>query len=375
MRKIPFLTFFFFAFSVYASPIIPMNKAFNSLMEIIPFLVDEKKFIEKKNEKIIRENMISMNEAFKNAKHDGLMKQDIFAPSLEIIRSEIQDSLNSFNQGKKDYAWWQMRSITSQCMACHTRLPPNHPSSFQDGSRVLDKSKFNDPYNLGLAQLIVRQYPQAKESFTRAIDESIVKKQFENILLPIKQLLLIQTKVMKDPAQMLSVLNHYETKTGFSLEDRETMKSWKERLALWSTGSFQKWRRLSTSDEAETFMDIVMKPLFKNNSLYVGKHDVDLLMAQGLLSNFLFENPESKQAPVAMYWIGVAEKYLERENFFGAGELFLRDCVKRYPQHPVAKQCLSEYKESIEFNFSGSAGTNIPSEIQKELKQMESLVK
>ena len=66
----------------------------------------------------------------------------------------------------------------------HTRLPSNHSSSFHDGSRLINKSLFTDPYNLGVAQLIVRQYPDAKASFSLALDEGIVKKQgkmkFEN---------------------------------------------------------------------------------------------------------------------------------------------------------------------------------------------------
>lgn len=357
-----------------AGPIVPMNKAFNSLMELIPFLAQEEEFSSKKNEKVVGKHMQDLASSFGTAKHDSLMKQDIFAPSLDIIRQEIKDSHEAFKAGKKDYAWWRMRSITAQCMSCHTRLPANHASSFQEGFRLIDKKKFKDPYNLGIAYLIVRQYPEAKENFTRAFDENVIKKQFKDILLPLKQLLLIQTKVMKDPAQMLTVLKHYENTKGISVDDQGVMKTWMNRLKAWSEAPLNKYARLSTDEEAVDFMAKVMRPLFKNNNLYVGKHDVDLLMASGLLSNFLFENPESKKAPDALYWVGVAEKYLERENFFGTGEHFLKDCVRRYPKAPIARECFNEYKESIEFNFSGSRGTDIPADVQRELDSLEALI-
>jgi len=360
---------------IWATPLVPMNKAFNSLMELIPFLSSEPKFTEKENEKFISTQLKEMNDAFKTAKHDSLLKQDIFAPSMEAIRTELHSAEEAFREGKKNYAWWRIRTITSQCMSCHTRLPENHSSSFQDGSRLINPTKFSDPYHLGIAQLIVRQYPEAKASFTKTIDESLIKKDFKNILLPLKQILLIQTKVFKDASQMLKVIEFYEKKKGISLSDREVMRSWKNRLKVWATGPFAKWKRISVDQEAETFINTVMKPLFKNNNLYVGKHDVDLLMAQGLLSNFLFENPEAGKAPDALYWIGISEKFLERENFFGPGELFFKECIVRYPKNPIAKECFDEYKESIEFNFSGSRGTDIPPEIKKELEKLESLIK
>lgn len=376
MSKIFVLIVFFVLTSTFtvAGPIVPMNKAFNSLMELIPFLAQEEEFIHKKNEKVVANNMQNLAASFQTAKHDSLMKQDIFAPSLDIIRQEIKDSQQAYNAGKKDYAWWKMRSITSQCMSCHTRLPANHASSFQEGFRLIDKKKFKDSYNLGIAYLIVRQYPEAKQSFTRAFDESVIKKQFKNILLPLKQLLLIQTKVLKDPAQMLTVLKHYENTKGISTDDKEVVKNWMNRLKVWSVQPYSKYTRLSTDEEASSFMTMVMKPLFKNNNLYIGKHDVDLLMASGLLSNFLFENPESKMAPEALYWVGVAEKYLEREEFFGTGEHFLKDCVRRYPKAPIAKECFNEYKESIEFNYSGSRGTDVPADVQRELDSLEALL-
>jgi hypothetical protein len=362
--------------ALIAGPVVvPMNKAFSALTELLPFLTTESKFYEKTNEKHIKEQLKVMGEAFKVARHDSLLKQDIFAPSLESIKNELKIVEQNFSQGNKSYSLWRLKSVSSQCMSCHTRLPENVSSSFQDGSRLVNPTKFDSPYDLGVARLIVRQYPLAKESFTLALDESFVKKDFKDFLKPLKQILLIQTKVFKDPTQMNSILAHYLSKKGISLSDREVLKAWQKRLDVWSKGSLSKWRRLSTDDESKKFMSEVLAPLFDKNNLYIGKHDVDLLMAQGLLANFLFENPNSEVAADATYWIGITEKFLERESFVGTGEQFFKECIIRYPKSQAARNCLDEYKESIEFNFSGSRGTDIPSDIQDELKRLEKLLK
>ncbi len=131
---------------------------------------------------------------------------------------------------------------------------------------------------------------------------------------------------------------------------------------------------MSDDKALETFVNKELIPLKKQSSLN-DENDVDLLFASGILSNYLFENPSTKKAPEINFWLGWAEKHLKREQFFGSGDLFLKQCVKRYSKLPIAAQCLEEYRESIEFDFSGSAGTEIPSDVKKELLDLEQLIK
>ncbi len=356
-----------------SSTITPMNKAFNSLGELLPYLTDESKFKDKKNEETILQHIKEIDQAFKVAKHGELLKKDIFAPSLALIRDNISNSREAFLNGKKDYAHWRMKEITNQCLDCHTRLPSTHPSSFQEGFQFIDSKKIPDAFNLGITYLIVRQYPEAKTAFTRKIDESFLKSDIKEVMPSLKQLLMIHTKIMKEPEQMLTLITHYETKKGFTQADRELFKSWKERLAVWKENPATK-NPLDTESETSEFVVKSVKPLFSKDDLYLGKFDVDLLMVSGLLSNYLFENPESKLAPEVLYWIGLSEKYLRREEFFGTGDLLLKECVRRYSLSPVAKKCYQEYKDSMEFEFTGSRGTQIPVEVKKELEELEKLL-
>jgi hypothetical protein len=68
------------------------------------------------------------------------------------------------------------------------------------------------------------------------------------------------------------------------------------------------------------------------------------------------------------------EKRLKKENFLSTGSLYFKQCIKKYPRTPIAKECLKEYIESVEFDFSGSGGMAIPSEIKKELKDLSELL-
>ena len=356
---------------LYASPILQMNRAFMALTDLIPFITERDKFMDKKNSALIETKMTELQSAFKDAKHDPLMKEDLFAPSYALINENLTTSRAAFKAGNKDYAQWRLKEITSHCLDCHTRLPPSYTSSFQDGGLTIDAKKFDNTYNLGLAQLIVRRYPDATASFTRDIDEKLIKNEIKNLQSPFKQLLLIETKVMKNPKNIQSILMSYKEKKNLPEELRNDMISWLGQLKRWQDRPILE-KGLQTDKEVQDFITKELQPLKKNES---ANNDVDLLFASGLFSNYLFLNPTSKKAPEITYWLGWAEKRLKKENFFGSGDLFLKQCIRRFPAHAVARDCLDEYRESVEFDFSGSSGTHIPQDVKKELDGLEKLIK
>ena len=358
---------------VFAAPVLQMNKAFNALSDLIPFLTDESKFMEKKNSKLIEARITELQVAFKSAKHDTLIKEDLFAPSYKLINENIAGSLIAFKEGKKDYAHWRLKEITSLCLDCHTRMPASHPSSFQNGELQINPSKFEDAYNLGIAQLIVRRYVDAKASFTKSIQDKLIKNEMNDIILPFKQLLLIDTKVLKNPENLQAEFQNYQNNKKLPEVVKLTLSQWLSRLDHWKKNKFLK-SGLNSDKDVIAFINQELIPLKKNTS-YESSRDVDLLFASGLLSNFLFENPSSQKAPEIGFWLGWTEKFLKRENFFGSGDLFLKQCILKYSEKPIAQKCFEEYKESITFEFSGSAGTNIPKDVQDELNGFEKLIK
>lgn len=367
------LIILFFMTSVAAGPVIEMNRAFLALADLIPFLTKGDSFMAKKNEKIIQGKIAELQIAFKSARHNTVLKKDLFAPSYAVINESISNSSEAFKEGKKDYAKWRLKEITTHCLDCHTKLPPSYTSSFQNGELSIDEKKFTDIYNLGIAQLIVRRYVDAKNSFIRSIQDRMITKDFRELLLPFKQILVIETKVLKNPESANAVFKSYVDKKELPEEVRKTLSAWISQLSSWEGKGILK-TGLKDDKALETFIKMELLPLKMAASLGDAS-DIDLLFTSGLLSNYLFENPSSKMAPDISYWLGWAEKHLKRDDFFGSGDLFLKQCIKKYPKHPMAKKCLDEYRESLEFEFSGSSGTQIPADVEKELLELSRNIK
>jgi hypothetical protein len=366
------LIFLFITGIALATPVLQMHKAFNALTDLVPYITQKELFLKKSNEKEITEKISEVRNAFRSAKHDGLLKQDLFAPSYLLVNENLDESLNAFKKGNKDYSHWRLKQLTSACIDCHTRLPTALSSSFEMGEVAINPSKYKNSYNLGIAQLIVRRYADAKASFTKNIDERIIKSDLKELIEPFKQILLIDAKVLKDPKDMGIFVEHYLGKKQTPEEIKVTLNKWKQRLKIWENRK-KATASLTKDSEIKAFIRNYVAPLRKDSYLSE-EYDVDALIISGIISNYLFNNPQTKIAPELNFWIGWAEKMLKRDNFFGSGDLFLKQCIQRYPSDPYAKECFKEYKESVEFEFSGSRGTDIPAEVQQELDRLEKML-
>ena len=362
------------SFNLQAQTKEKMQQALNSLVELIPLITNDEAFKAKANEQKIQKEIDQLQIAFKQAGHERLVRQDVFAPSYTIMNEYLADASKAFKKGNKDYANWRLKEITNTCLDCHTRMPVDHPSSFRQGQKQLNTSNITDPYNRGIVQLVVRLYPEAKATFTSIIDEKLIKNDIRDLDLSFKQLLMIQTKVLKDPEGMIKINDHYLAKKNLPEDIKKLLSLWNKDLKPWTSNRLLK-NRLSSEKEVLELISKNVKPAFKEESFYSGESEVSLLISSGLLSNYLFENTGSELAPEIMYWLGISEKYLLRDRFFGAGDQFLKLCIRRYPKSNYAPKCFREYKESIDFEFSGSRGTDIPEDVQKEIKSLEELMK
>jgi hypothetical protein len=359
--------------SLYANPALQMNKAFNALTELIPYLKNEKAFNEKKNEKIISQNLKILSDSFKTAGHDVLIKQDLFAPSYQLIVENIEDSHKDFLSDKKDYARWLIKETLSSCLDCHSRLPESVTSSFQNGELTVSQKEFKTPYDLGVTYMIVRRYVDAKEQFLRSFQDAVIKKDATAMMGPIKNIMSIELKIKKNPQAMRSLLEDLTKKGNLPFEVQSELLSFIKRLDLWNKESALTSPPKNES-EIKAFISRKLTPLKKKNS-FNDAYKVDLLLGSGILSNYFFENPTTTMAPELGLWLGWIEKRLKKEEFMSSGDLFLKQCIRKYPRSTTARECLKEYKESVEFDFTGSSGTSLPQEIEKELRELQNLIK
>ncbi len=370
--KLLFFLLIFIPQGVYSTPILQMNKAFTSIFDLGPYLSNENRYLEEKNAKTIQKSLDDLEASFQSVGHDKLIKHDLFAPSYKLISENIKESSLSFKNKHKSYSFWILKETLTLCLDCHSRLPQNLTSSFQNGELYFNPNNIKDPYELGMTYLIVRRFSDAQDYFIRSIQEKIIKKEIHKILMPFQQILMIELKIRKDPAKMISIIDDYLQKKHLPSQVENELKLWKQRLDIWKRDQ-SLTKGINSEKELNEFIKRRLE-ILKEDYSFNDALKVDLLLASGIISEYYFENQNSRSAPEINYWLGWLEKRLKKENFLSTGNLYFKQCMIKYPKSARSKDCLEEYKESVEFDFSGSRGTAIPSEIKKELKDFSDLI-
>lgn len=372
MSKI-FILLSLITMTAYADPRPQMNLALRALSDLLPFLAKEEKFLDKKNEKDISQNLMKLENTFSNLKHDQMIKNDLFAPSYALIKQNISESVKAFKEGNKDFAHWRLSEITNQCLDCHTRLPESYTSKFQEKKISLDPKSFESKFDLATAQFIVRDYQAAEKTYIEVIESNLKNKNFMDTSDAFKNILVIRTKVKPAFAKMLELSKKYSHNNILPMDIQEELGQWEIRLKEVQKNKIL-LSPLQDDKNVKNLIATFLEPVYKKDDVFFDNYDVFLLVSSGLLSRYLFSHPHTDMAPEISYWLGWSEKVLKRDKFNSSGDLFFKQCIRRYPKSTVAPKCFKELKENTEFEFSGSAGTNIPEDLKKELRDLEALI-
>lgn len=367
------LLFLLTSVAAFADPKPQMNQALRSLSDLLPYIAREDKFLDKKNEREIAASLTKLETAFASLKHDQMIKNDLFAPSYALIRQSLAESVKAFKEGNKQFVHWRLAEVTTQCLDCHTRLPESHASKFQEKKLALDPKRYDSLFDLGTAQLIVRDYPAAEKTFLQVIEADLKTKDFMDTADAFRNILLIRTKVRPSFTSMLELTAKYSRNKLLPIDLQEELDEWQGRLK-----EVQKIKLLQTplkDDEAvKQLISTFLEPVQKKDDAFIENYDVYLLVSSGLLSRYLFAHPDTRLGPEISYWIGWNERVLKRTYFSNSSDLFFKQCIRRYPQSPVARKCFQELKENAEFEFTGSSGPDLPADVKKELAELEALI-
>lgn len=333
--------------SVYADPKPKMNQALQSLSDLLPYLAREERFLDKQNEKEITATLTKLDQTVGSMKHEKMLKDDLFAPSYAIIRESVSDAVKAFKDGNKQFAHWRLGEITNQCLDCHTRLPESYASRFQEKKLTLDPKRFDNRFDLGTAQLIVRDYPAAAVTFKEVIEDGVKKKNYMDLTEAFRSLLLIHTKARLEFGKMLALTEKYGREKSIPMDLQEELTLWQRHLRELSKQKLLK-SPLKNEAEVRALIEALLVPVKGKDAEAQEDYDVHLLAASGQLSRYLFAHPQTDLGAEISYWIGWSEKVLKREQYYGSGELFLKQCLQRYPKSPMAAKCREELSDGGE---------------------------
>lgn len=330
------------------------------------------RFNDKKNFKAIEKNakeFAALAHAIK-AKSDGAPDKDL---SIQLIGSDFASetayAAKSLAAGHRAYARVILNSMTSYCIACHTRT---------DSGPQFTGIKL-DPKLETLSPLAKGNYFVATRNFDRAFAEyeKLASDQEKAITQPfeyeraLRAGLSVAIRVKHDPDLAMKLVENVVKNEKAPYYLREQAGDWKKSLLEWKAE-----KPIAAGDAAKLFEEanrLVAKA--KNIQRFPADRSADMvyLRASAVVHDLLGLSPQGLTASNALYLAGLTYDVLYDYGVKDFSEFYYRSCIRTSPHTDIAKVCYRRYEESVYFGYTGSGGTFIPSDVRARLSELELL--
>lgn len=364
-----------------------MNEVFNSFVKLIPYMNNEMKFQDPNSSGIIISNLTNISNAFKNSEHIKTFQTPGFQPSYDVVKDHLQHTIEAFNTNNKLFARTRLKATASLCISCHTQLSGGK-RGFITSVNAVGRGSFDNDFEYAEFLYITRNFNKSVRYYDRAIAKRVetneelkkINKKTggvdsegyldKSIGQSLKRILTTYTKVSFRPDKAISLLSKYENDPKISKMLRDDVKEWLKQLKVWKDSKMV--YSLNKESDLRAFINKYLSPLGEENqTVEDGSQDVTMLVASGFLTKFLGQRPKSDLVPEILYWLSIADRNLDFNFFFSLSDVYLKECITRYPKSSFATKCYKEYEQNVIFGYSGSGGTNVPEEEKKELKRLK----
>ena len=355
-----------------------MSNVYDSYIKIIPYAYSTNKRISglgnKKEKEELLKNLNDLSEYFKNASHAKFFQRPGFKPSLEAIKNHLEETIMSVEADNFMFAQKRLNVVGALCVTCHSQLPESvSKNAFRDNIKKEKRERFDSDFSYANYLFLVRRFDEAKKYFEKSIEVSLSatgKGANQELVASLRNIIAIDTKIKFNYNKANAFISKWEKDARLSKDDQKMIHRWSDSLKLWK--GFDPANVKSMPEFIEKNLNRLD---LKKEIIFTGEEDITFLISSGVLLNFLVENPETELAPEILYWLSLAEHRLSQTYFFSLGDLYLKDCVRKYPASPYAKKCYQEYADSVEAGYSGSSGTDIPVSEKRELTKLKALLK
>lgn len=341
------------------------------ILKLQPYIVSEKRFTDPKNSKNILSSLKTLQSLSKSLPMHDRLKTPGFEISAQLLQKQLSDAYTMFQSGSKSLARKYVNSSLKACSSCHTQVAQQaspqwaFPVSRVAGS-LIEQANFwytvrHYQKALDLYEQVVLQFPSPTTSLTDVEDA------FEKTLA-------VYVRVRRSPGKALQSFQRFLKNTKLPDSAKARLQGWIEEIKTMNYGDAPS-SRTASSKEIESY---AAKKLVEAEKKSFQKLDdsqmVQFLFVSGLLYEFINFNPKKATAEI-LYWLAICDHWLNDQFYFSLSDLYLKECIQRFPSSPTALKCYKEFEEKTKLSFTGSSGLHIPSDVKAEMQKYKSMLK
>lgn len=348
-----------------------MGEFLDHVISLKKFLVSDEEFLDPDNSQTISKHLNGLSQAVKSSEHDPMLNQGNYKFTRKVLEEHVLETERVFRLGNKSYARWMMNSTLGICMGCHTQVPTTErrfavfvkPDYFTDEADRADFLFATKNFE-GARQIykkLVKNYP-ANHVSTDNLEKS-VRREF-----------LYQLRIQRDYASAYNSLTEFQKNLELPEFLRRYLSDWEHQLSEWKKSGGPDISKLKENDlilfaKQNVSLEKAPKKIESSDPMFISN-----LIVSGVLFEYLQRNPQSKVTPEVFYWLAVIDRQLSQSMFYSLADMYLKECMLKYPEHSIATKCYDEYEAEVLYRYSGSSGVHVPQEVLSELKNLKKYV-
>ena len=349
-----------------------MQELYKTLADLLTDVTSDKRFNDPSNRTRIQNEADKLSNLVHDLSNKRVVSEDA-DPTIQIIAGmfgrEAKRAARELKHGNRAYARTILRSVPSYCIACHTRNstgPQFAKLPFEPSQKSLT------PLERGEFFTASRQFDRAQEEFKRIIQDSKAAEtntwDWEKA---VRQSLAIAVRVKKDPVQAQEIVQIVLKTAAAPSSMKEDAKTWKVSITEWQE---ELSRRVATEEGLYAEAVRLMAKARETQKYPMDRTaDILYLRASAVVHELLQMVPQGSHADEALLLAGLSYEVLMPLKTEVLHEIYYEACVRKAPHTPTAEVCFRRYEEDIFLGYSGSAGTEVPDDIQKNLRELRSL--
>jgi hypothetical protein len=344
-----------------------MHEIFTALSDILPICLSEERFAAPAERDAVRAGLAKIAEHADALSRHADPKQADLASRGRVLADDARHAEARFASGRFVDARWVALHLTESCVGCHSRLPADKDAPF--AAKLIDDTKLTSlsPGERARLAVATRQFDKALDLYESVLT-SPPPKAGEAVRTPdLTEYLIVAVRVKRDPARAAKLLEKLQKRSETPPDLKREIGPWLATLkadgkVVQEPPSLERARTLVESGKRE-------RPYAFSKAGLI--HD---LLASSVLHRLL-EDPTQPKADRAetYYLLGLTDAQVRSSPWLSDAGWYLASAIRAAPHSAVAGRAFDAYEDMTLLEWSGSAGTDVPADVQQELDRLRAL--
>ena len=345
-----------------------MHRIFESLAVLLPLSLDRKRFASAPERTTIEAALGTLGDASREVDVHAASRDAGFGGIATSLSRTISDARSSFGRGRYADAQSMVSQLTSNCVACHSRLPKDR--DFPLAKQLTDRAEIRVLKPIERERLLVatRQFDAALSLCeTRFADPAIevVDLDLDGSLL---LYLVVSVRVQRDLPRARATLTRLAARDGVQTYLSRDLRAWLGHLDE-LTARKRSAPKLSRARElSERGRKALQFPGDRKGLIY------DLAASSELLQ--LLESPRQPAPQLAEVYFRLGEIAARVERNAGVSETVqdLESSIRLGPAGPYAETAYAALEEYTLFTYADLEHPDLPPDVASRLAELRTLV-